>query len=117
MKLQRPCFNLLIGAVVLLATSTFSSAFTPHHRNKSHTTTTTSYTKLNNSDNENDPTNNIPTSIANSIQNIFTNFNPLNDAKKKLVQSLAGDYDKTKIQNELQSLIENEPLLMLSFTK
>ena len=71
----------------------------------------------NNGDNNNDPTDNFATSIANSIQNIFTNFSPLNDAKKKLVQSLAGKYDKQQIRNELQSLIDNEPVLMLSFTK
>ena len=67
--------------------------------------------------NNKDPTDNIVTSISNSIQDIFTKFSPLNDGKKKLVQSLAGNYDKVKIKTELNSLIENEPVLMLSFTK
>lgn len=116
MRLQVPYLNLLFGAVVVLTTLTLSSPFTPHHRNGAHTANI-SYTKLSNSNNENDPTNNLPTSIANTISTIFTNLNPLNNAKKKLVQSLAGDYDKTKYRNELQSLIQNEPLLMLSFTK
>ena len=61
--------------------------------------------------------NNIGTSIANGISKIFNGFSPLSEGKKKLVQSLAGDYDKSKIQNELQSLIQNEPVLFLSFTK
>lgn len=66
--------------------------------------------------NNKDPTDNIPTSIANTIQNVFTNFNPLNEAKKKLVQSLAGDFDNDKYRSELQSLIQNEPVLFMSFS-
>lgn len=113
--MKLPNLNLLFGVLLITSTST-SSAFTPQHQNGAFGT------KLHNSsnndnNNNNDPTNNLPTAIANSIQKIFTNFNPLNDGKKKLVQSLAGNYDKPKIQNELQSLIQNEPLLMLSFTK
>lgn len=48
------------------------------------------------------------------IKGIFTN--PVTNAKKALVQSLAGNYDKEQIQNELSTLIQNEPILMLSFT-
>jgi len=47
--------------------------------------------------------------------------NPINEAvnfaKKKLVTSLAGDYDKTATQAKLQNLISSNKILMFSFTK
>lgn len=114
-----------IGLLLLLA-SNLSSAFSFTHppfafineryiTKASTTTSTRTLIKANN--NDNDPTNNLQSSLANKIQNLFTNFSPLNEGKKKLVQSLAGPYDKTKIQNELKAFIQNEPVLMLSFTK
>jgi hypothetical protein len=107
---MRPQFiNLLLG---LLLTSQTVTAFTPSKSrcsNRNHTVA--GGVQMSNDDN------NIGTSIANGISKIFNGFSPLSEGKKKLVQSLAGDYDKSKIQNELQSLIQNEPVLFLSFTK
>ena len=40
----------------------------------------------------------------------------LNEGKKALVKSLAGDYDASTIQQRIKSLIEENPVLMLSFT-
>ncbi len=117
--------NNSIGLLLLLA-SNLSSAFSFTHTctplafiNARYTTkaSTSTRTIIKANNNDNDPTNNLQSSLANKIQNLFTNFSPLNEGKKKIVQSLAGPYDKTKIQNELKSLIQNEPVLMLSFTK
>jgi len=44
-------------------------------------------------------------------------FNPFNDAKKMLVKSLAGDYDKAAVRAKLDNLIEDNTIVMLSFTK
>lgn len=39
-----------------------------------------------------------------------------NEGKKKLVKSLAGEYDATAIQDRMNGLIDAEPVLMFSFT-
>lgn len=44
-------------------------------------------------------------------------WNPFNDAKKNLVKFLAGDYDSPTVRAKLLSLIDDEPVLMLSFVK
>mmetsp|Transcript_29671 Transcript_29671/g.62006 ORF Transcript_29671/g.62006 Transcript_29671/m.62006 type:complete len:92 (+) Transcript_29671:82-357(+) len=41
--------------------------------------------------------------------------NPLQQAKFNLVRSLAGDYDQAAIQARLNGLINDNPLVMLSF--
>lgn len=40
----------------------------------------------------------------------------LNEGKKALVKSLAGDYDEAKIKARLDSFIADNPVVMLSFT-
>ena len=43
-------------------------------------------------------------------------FNFFKDGKQALVRSLAGDYDKEAVRGRVNSLIEKNPVLMLSFT-
>jgi hypothetical protein len=43
-------------------------------------------------------------------------FGFLNDGKKALVKSLAGEYDAPAIQARMQGLINDNTVLMLSFT-
>ena len=43
-------------------------------------------------------------------------FNFLKDGKQALVRSLAGDYDKEAVRGRVNNLIEENPVLMLSFT-
>ena len=43
-------------------------------------------------------------------------FNFLNEGKKKLVKSLAGDYDQEAVQARIDGLIQSNPVLMFSFT-
>uniref|UniRef100_A0A7S4HLH9 Plastid lipid-associated protein/fibrillin conserved domain-containing protein n=1 Tax=Odontella aurita TaxID=265563 RepID=A0A7S4HLH9_9STRA len=63
-----------------------------------------------------DPTKVWYAEIADGIQNLLTN-SPLNEGKKALVRSLAGDYDKQTIRAKLNGLIEDNSVLMLSFVK
>uniref|UniRef100_A0A6U2DQB0 Uncharacterized protein n=1 Tax=Pseudictyota dubia TaxID=2749911 RepID=A0A6U2DQB0_9STRA len=65
---------------------------------------------------EEDPTKVWYAGIADGIQNILTN-SPLNEGKKALVRSLAGDYDREAIRAKLEGLINDHPVLMLSFVK
>jgi len=77
----------------------------------------TSNTKLCTSkEDENDPTKVWYAGIADNIQKVLTN-SPLNEGKKALVKSLAGEYDEVAVANKLNGLIQDEPVLMLSFTK
>lgn len=41
----------------------------------------------------------------------------INDAKKKLAQKSAGEYDKEAVKAELMGLIDNNSVLFLSFLK
>ena len=43
-------------------------------------------------------------------------FDIFNEGKKKLVKSLAGDYDEAAIKARVNGLIADSPVLMLSFT-
>ena len=43
-------------------------------------------------------------------------FNFLNEGKKKLVKSLAGDYDQEAVRARIDGLIQSNPVLMFSFT-
>jgi len=43
-------------------------------------------------------------------------FNFLNEGKKALVKSLAGEYDEAVIKSRLDNLIADNSVLMLSFT-
>ena len=45
-----------------------------------------------------------------------TIFSVMKEGKVGLVKSLAGDYDAVAIQSKLDSLVESNPVLMLSFT-
>ncbi|KAG7368965.1 dithiol-glutaredoxin protein [Nitzschia inconspicua] len=53
-------------------------------------------------------------SSSSSTQVGLMNF--LNDGKKALVKSLAGEYDATAIQTRINGLIDDNPVLMFSFT-
>lgn len=76
------------------------------------------FTKANSQgkDQDEDPTKVWYAGIADGIQNLLTN-SPLNEGKKALVKSLAGEYDEVAVREKLNDLIEKEPVLMLSFTK
>ena len=63
-----------------------------------------------------DPTKVWYASIADVVQNVLTN-SPLNEGKKALVKSLAGDYDVEATRAKLNGLINNEPVLFLSFVR
>ena len=54
--------------------------------------------------------------IANTVQNLLTN-SPLNEGKKAVVKMMAGPYDAKAVGARLDSLIADEPVLMLSFVK
>jgi glutaredoxin 3 len=43
-------------------------------------------------------------------------FNFLNEGKKKMVKSIAGDYDKEAVRARMDGLIKSNPVLMFSFT-
>jgi glutaredoxin 3 len=61
-----------------------------------------------------DPTKAWFATIADGIQSLLSN-SPLNDAKKALVKSLAGDYDEEATKAKLETLVDKNPVLMLSF--
>ena len=65
---------------------------------------------------ENDPTKVWYAGVADVVQNFLTN-SPLNEGKKALVKSLAGDYDVEATRAKLNGLINNEPVLFLSFVR
>jgi len=65
---------------------------------------------------ESDPTKVWYASIADVVQNVLTN-SPLNEGKKALVKSLAGDYDVEATRAKLNAYIQNEPVLFLSFVR
>ena len=69
-----------------------------------------------NESSENDPTKVWYAGIADVVQNVLTN-SPLNEGKKALVKSLAGDYDVEATRAKLNGLIANEPVLFLSFVR
>mmetsp|Transcript_26168 Transcript_26168/g.72184 ORF Transcript_26168/g.72184 Transcript_26168/m.72184 type:complete len:96 (-) Transcript_26168:591-878(-) len=54
------------------------------------------------------------TSSSNSSLQMFPN--PLQQGKFALVRSLAGDYDEQAVRARLNGLIQDQPVLMLSFT-
>mmetsp|Transcript_17460 Transcript_17460/g.27191 ORF Transcript_17460/g.27191 Transcript_17460/m.27191 type:complete len:126 (-) Transcript_17460:1267-1644(-) len=68
--------------------------------------------------NDDDPTKVWYAGVANAIQNVLTN-SPLNEGKKALVKSLAGEYDVAAVKARLDGLIadSNSGVLMLSFVK
>jgi len=68
--------------------------------------------------NDDDPTKVWYAGVANAIQNVLTN-SPLNEGKKALVKSLAGEYDEVAVKARLNGLIadSNSGVLMLSFVK
>ena len=67
-------------------------------------------------DQENDPTKVWYAGIADAVQNVLTN-SPLNEGKKALVKSLAGNYDQAAVRARLDGWIgdQEKPVLMLSF--
>jgi hypothetical protein len=65
---------------------------------------------------DDDPTKVWYAGLADAIQNVLTN-SPLNEGKKALVKSLAGEYDQEAVRAKLDGLIADKPVLMLSFVK
>jgi len=65
-------------------------------------------------DDNKDPTKSLLAGFANIVGNALTK-SPLNEGKKALVKSLAGPYDQAAIRAQLDGLIANKPVLMLSF--
>ena len=55
----------------------------------------------------------VPASATSTALALFEMFN---QGKKMLVKQLAGDYDEAAIQARLDSLVVENPVLMLSFT-
>lgn len=120
-----PFRSAALAALLLLLDQ--SSAFL----SRSATTTTTTTTTINrqhgvlqrmsdndsnnnNNNNDDDPTKVWYAGVADAIQNVLTN-SPLNEGKKALVKSLAGNYDQAAIRAKLDTLIADKPVLMLSF--
>jgi len=66
--------------------------------------------------NDDDPTKVWYAGVADAVQNVLTN-SPLNEGKKALVKSLAGDYDVEATRAKLTGLVANEPVLFLSFVR
>lgn len=65
---------------------------------------------------EEDPTKTFVAGLADTVQNMLTN-SPLNEGKKALVRSLAGDYDRASVRAKLDGLIAQKPVLMFSFRR
>lgn len=65
---------------------------------------------------DSDPTKVWYADVANGIQNLLTN-SPLNEGKKAVVKLLAGPYDQEATRAKLTGLVDETPVLMLSFTK
>jgi len=108
-------FFLVLSVLVTTSVKAFSAS------SMKRTTTNTDYNIrstiiLHMSDNNDDPTKVWYAKIADVVQNLLTN-SPLNEGKKALVRSLAGDYDKAETRAKLESLISNEKVFMLSFVK
>lgn len=60
-----------------------------------------------------------PLNAASSLGRTSTQlqiFGFLNEGKKALVKSLAGEYDQAAIQSRMNGLIETNPVFMFSFT-
>ena len=51
-----------------------------------------------------------------SSTQVYNLFGFLNEGKKALVKKLAGDYDADAVQDRIDGLIKESPVLMLSFT-
>lgn len=56
-------------------------------------------------------------SVARSPLTQLQLFGLLNDGKKALVKSLAGEYDQDAVQNRIQGLVDNNSVFMFSFTR
>ena len=54
--------------------------------------------------------------LALAANPLDTIFSVMKEGKVGLVKSLAGDYDAVAIQSKLDGLVDNNPVLMLSFT-
>ena len=67
-------------------------------------------------DKDDDPTKVWYAGVADMVQKALTN-SPLNEGKKALVKSLAGNYDQAAVRARLENWIgdQEKPVLMLSF--
>lgn len=53
--------------------------------------------------------------IADAVQKALTN-SPLNEGKRAFVKFLAGPYDEAKVRSKLESVTQDDGVVMLSFT-
>merc|ERR1712232_1154811 len=82
-----------------------SFAFLPRTNHVAHVNIVTSHAMCpGNKNSDDDPTKVWYAGIADGIQNILTN-SPLNEGKKALVRSLAGEYDREAIRAKLDDYI------------
>jgi len=102
----------LLALLLLFLVLAKSSAFLSRSCLSTSVTSTTGHPMSNN--NQNDATQVWYAGIADAVQNVLTN-SPLNEAKKALVKSLAGNYDAAVVRARLDGLISEKPVLMLSF--
>ena len=109
-------------AAILLVSIQQSSAFLPRsspsvtrRNNRDDAVVALRMSGGDSSDNrQDDPTKVWYAGIADAVQNVLTN-SPLNEGKKALVKSLAGDYNQAAVRARLDGLIADKPVLMLSF--
>jgi Glutaredoxin len=80
------------------------------------TTTTSALAQSRNNIDDDDPTKVWYAGLADSIQKVLSNNPLLKEAKQALVKSFAGDYDQAAVRAQLDGLIAEHPVLMLSFT-
>jgi len=66
-------------------------------------------------DDKGDPTKTFLASFADGVQTFLKNPS-LNEGKRMLVKSLAGDYDEDAVLAKLNGLISDNRILMMSFT-
>jgi hypothetical protein len=110
----------LAAFLLLMQHCTTGSAFIPRTNNPVQTAEYAVVRKMassnSNRNDPEDPTKGFIASIADTVQNVLTN-SPLNEGKKALVRSLAGDYDEAAIRSKLDGLISDKPVLMFSFRR
>lgn len=108
---MRVSLRIFALAAALMSSSPYSSihGFSPisNIHSRHYSTRTTLYSS--------DPTKTFIASLADNVQQFLTKSS-LNNAKIALVKALAGKYDQEAVRSKLNSLIEDEPVLMMSFT-
>ena len=105
-----------VAAAMFLLIQQSADAFLPRERVVYHAQTKIVASSSGSNNNSEDPTKSFVAGVADTVQNFLTN-SPLNEGKKALVRSLAGEYDQAAIQAKLNGFITEKPVLMLSFRR